>query len=123
MKHRTKRKLWLGGSIAFFSSLMLVLGFLAGRMSTPYCDISDVPEGEYTRQCFAQKDGHVLTLVQEDRSGRIRLVGFDRPLPASFKVYAGSVPAGWRRTEYRCTIYDVTGDEPEVFWSNHREDT
>ncbi len=103
--------------VVVFFVLLSAMMFAAGRSSTPYKAIHDLPAGHYTVECNrSQEDGVVLSLVSNE-AHRTYLVHFRRELPAAFQVISGSTLQG-RGYSHGYHIFDTTSEEPKHFWSN-----
>ena len=97
--------------------------FAAGRASTPYCAINDLPDGTYTSNCFERtQDGRLLTIVKNERGDVVRLIAYSKPLPAKFDVETSLMDQG-KFKHHGYSMWDTTAEKPKLFWWNLRDRT
>ncbi len=123
MRRRTQVRVSQWTLFGVWSFILFGMAFAAGRSSTPYRPINDLPAGEYTTKCPTQQaDGTVLSTVQNAQGDVTRLVGYKQPLPTAFTVVRDYKDHG--RFKYQgYAIIDTTGTKPIIFWHNHRDST
>ncbi len=123
MKCRTQERVSNATGIAIWTVIIAGMFFAAGRASTPYRAINDLPDGTYTSNCAERtQDGRMLTIVKNDHGDVVRLIAYNKLLPAKFEVETSLMDQG-KFKQHGYSMWDMTGEKPKLFWSNLRDRT
>lgn len=123
MRKRTEVRVSQYSMFIIWTVLIAGMFFAAGRASTPYRPINDLPEGTYTSNYTERtQDGRMLTIVKNDRGEVVRLIAYAKPLPTKFEVVTSLTDHG-KFKQFGYSVWDLTGNKPTLFWTNIRDRT